>query len=141
MIAPKLKDIRLTTKQINEVLKIIMPATHTQRGTATLILDRESSKISHKDLYRILEKSTHLAYDLLKRADEHDLVIRAVQKPQFTEDVAREITDIAYHQFKNTLSADAEIFVESLINDAIHIHDVGTVIKKNFREIQKEIHP
>lgn len=139
MIAPELKAMGLSTQQINDILKITMPATHTQRGTTTLLINKEDSTINHKDLYNILEESTHLIYDLLKRPDEHDLVIRAVQRPQFTEDVAREVADNAYKQFKDSLSSNAEIYVESILNDAIHIHDVRTVIKKTFGEIQKEI--
>lgn len=139
MIAPKLKTMGLNTEQINEVLEAFVSATHTQRGTTTLLIDKEKSNITHKDIYKVLDKSTHLIYDLLKRPDEHDLVIRAVQKPQFTEDVAREVADTAYEQFNNLLSKNATLYVESILNDSIHIHDVRTVIEKTFGEIQQEL--
>jgi GTP cyclohydrolase FolE2 len=139
MIAPKLKALGLSIDQINAILIMIASATHTQRGTTTIVLDKESSKISHNELYSVFSESTHLLSDLLKRPDEHDLVLRTVQKSQFTEDVAREVADTAYYHFKNILSPNAKIYVESILNDAIHIHDVQTVIQKTFGDMQKEL--
>jgi len=57
-------------------------------------LENNKAEISYQSLYEILDESVHLIYDLLKRPDEHELVVRALSKPQFTEDVIR---DVAYN--------------------------------------------
>lgn len=138
-VVPELKSLGLNLEQINKVLDITYAGTHMQRGTMTLIVDKLSSKLTHKSLYNILDQSTHLVYELLKRPDEHDLVIRALQRPQFTEDVAREVAYNTYQRLKDILPPEAEIYVESLLNDSIHIHDVKTVIKKTLKEIKNEL--
>ncbi len=88
---PKLYELGLSTDLINKVLSTTLTGTHTQRGTIKLLIDNNNQKIIHFDLYNILNKSTHLIFDLLKRPDEHDLVVRALSKPQFTEDVSRDV--------------------------------------------------
>lgn len=129
----------LDLKQINRILEVTVSGTHMQRGTTTLLLDKETSSISHKDLYIVLEKSVHLVNELLKRPDEHELVIRALQTPQFTEDVAREVAFNGYEQFKEVLSPAAALYAESVLLDSVHIHDVQTVIQKTFGEIKSEV--
>jgi GTP cyclohydrolase IV len=138
-VVPELKAMGLNLKQINKILDITYSGTHMQRGTMTLMLDKDNAKVSYLDLYNILDKSTHLVYELLKRPDEHDLVIRALRKPQFTEDVAREVAYNAYEAFKDILPSEAGLYVESLLHDSIHIHDVKTVISKTFGDIQHEL--
>lgn len=138
-VVPALQAMGLTIDQINQLLATILTGTHTQRGTTTLLLDKETSTISHGDLYKVMEQSVHLIYDLLKRPDEHDFVTKVLQKPQFTEDVAREVIYTAYHQFKDVLSSQAEIYAESILLDSIHLHDVEAVIQKSMEEIKKEV--
>lgn len=138
-VVPELQAMGFSIEQINRILEITISGTHTQRGITTLLLDKETSSVSHEDLYRVLEKSVHLVNELLKRPDENDLVIRALQNPQFTEDVAREVAFHAYQQFKDVLTPHAELYAESMLLDSIHIHDVRTVIQKTFSEIKNEL--
>ncbi len=138
-VVPALKAMGLDLEQINKILDITYSGTHMQRGTITLTIERNNAKISHLDLFKVLDKSTHLVSELLKRPDEHDLVVRVLKKPQFTEDVAREVAYNAFQAYKTKVPAQATIFVESLLHDSIHIHDVKTVIDKTFGEIQKEL--
>jgi GTP cyclohydrolase-4 len=138
-IVPELRSMGLDVGQINRILEVTLSGTHTQRGTTTLLLDKEDAMISHKDIYSVLEKSVHLVNELLKRPDEHELIIRALTKPQFTEDVVREVAFNAYQQFKTVLSSAAELYAESMLQDSIHIHDVQTVINKTIGEIKNEV--
>jgi len=139
MIVPELQAMGLDVDQINRILALTVSGTHTQRGTTTLLLEKENSPISHKDLFTVLEQSVHVVNELLKRPDEHDLVIRAVTKPQFAEDVVREVAWNAYQQFQAVLSSKAELYAESILHDSIHIHDVRTVINKTMGEIKTEV--
>lgn len=138
-VVPKLLEFWLTIDQVNKVLNTALTWTHTQRGTITLSLTGENLKISHMDLYNILNDSTHLIFDLLKRPDEHDLVVRALSKPQFTEDVGRDVSFQVCKHFGNSISSDTNIYIESVLHDSIHIHDVRTVISKSYWELFSEI--
>jgi GTP cyclohydrolase-4 len=139
-IVPGLQSLGLDLQQIKQILEITATGTHTQVGETTLLLDQENSDISHKDVYEVLDQSVHLIYELLKRPDEHAFVKAAITKPQFTEDVAREVAYNAYKRFNEKLSPNASLQVESLLQDSIHIHDVRTVIKKTFADLAFELH-
>lgn len=138
-IVPGLKALGLDLPQIKQILEITATGTHTQVGETTLTVDKEQTDISHKELYDVLDQSVHLIYELLKRPDEHEFVRQAIKKPQFTEDVAREVAYNAYTQFQQKLSPNAVLRVESLLQDSIHIHDVRTVIEKTFSDLKHEL--
>jgi GTP cyclohydrolase FolE2 len=138
-IVPELQTMGLTHDQINRIVEIAIAGTHMQRGTTSLQVDKENSAISHRDLFAILEKSVHLVNELLKRPDEHDLVVRTLSKPQFTEDVVREVAYNAYQHLKDILPPTADVYIESLLQDSIHIHDVRSVIRKPLGEIKNEL--
>jgi GTP cyclohydrolase IV len=137
-IVPQLVDLGFDTATVQKILDITHSGTHTQRGTITIILDKTSDKMTHGALHQILEKSCHLIYELLKRPDEHDLVVRALSKPQFTEDVVREVVYNTYKTF-NKAPKSTILVVESILLDSIHIHDVCTLIERSFSDIQKEL--
>ena len=99
-------------------------------------MDKTSCDIRQEDIYSILDDKAHLVYELLKRPDEHDLVIRALQKPQFTEDVARDVALGAFEFFEGIVPDNTKVVVESILNDSIHIHDVQTVIKTRIGQIR-----
>lgn len=138
-IVPELTQLGSNLSHIQKILDLVTTGTHMQLGTTILRVDKENSKVTHKELYSILDNSLHLVYELLKRPDEHDLVMRALKKPQFTEDAAREVAYNAFLNLKNILSPQAKMHVESVVNDSIHIHDVRAVIEKTFGEIKKEL--
>lgn len=138
-VVPELKKAGLSVEQIQHVLATVTSGTHMQLGTTVLTVDKEDSRISHKDIYDVLDNSLHLVYELLKRQDEHDFVRTTIGRPQFTEDAGREVAYNAYKAFKDILSSDAEMFVESILQDSIHIHDVRTLINKSFGELKAEI--
>jgi MptA/FolE2 family GTP cyclohydrolase len=137
-VVPELMKLDLNKEKIQKIIDITHPGSHTQRGLVTVLVDKNSETITFSSLYEILDKSCHLVYELLKRPDEHNLVVSALGRPQFTEDVVR---DVAY-QILNTykgISDKTRVSIESLLFDSIHIHDVYTKISKTFGEIRKEI--
>lgn len=137
-IVPQLSDLGFDTKTVQQILDITHSGTHTQRGTITVMLDKTSDKMTHGAIHEILEQSCHLIYELLKRPDEHDLVVRALSKPQFTEDVVREVVATVFEAFSDA-PKDTRIMAESILLDSIHIHDVCTMIERSFGEIEKEL--
>src|SRR5260221_12374881 len=137
-VVPELVKLGFDKDTVQKVLDITHSGTHTQRGTVTLLVDKTSDKMTHGALHKILEESCHLIYELLKRPDEHDLVVRALSKPQFTEDVVREVAFTAYQAFSDA-PGKTKLIVESILLDSIHIHDVCTMIERSFSDIQKEL--
>jgi GTP cyclohydrolase FolE2 len=77
-------------------------------------------------------------FELLKRPDEHELVVRVLRNPQFTEDVVRDIVSYAIDILGGYLNKDARIFASSQLYDSIHIHDVYTEIEKTYSELLAE---
>jgi MptA/FolE2 family GTP cyclohydrolase len=136
-VAPKLKKEGFSLDQIKTILNLTNSGTHTQRGIATISIDKNSDIITHRSLYEILDKSCHLVFELLKRPDEHELVLRALKKPQFTEDVVREIADSALDVFSR-MKSETRIHISSILFDSIHIHDVCTNIDSTLGELKSQ---
>lgn len=134
-VVPELKKAGYDLNQITEILNITVSGTHTQRGLATINIDKTSDKVTYLKLYEILDDSCHLVYELLKRPDEHELVVRVLRKPQFTEDVVRDIADQIVKNLGTELAPETNIFISSQLYDSIHIHDVYTEIEKQFKEL------
>lgn len=140
-VVPALVEKGFTLEQIRDILNITLTGTHTQRGTISVILDKTHEEITSGELYRILDQSAHLVFELLKRPDEHDLVVRALKRPQFTEDVAREVAMNSYRRFGQIAPEDTSVEVESILNDSIHIHDVRTRISTSMGRLGKALNP
>lgn len=136
-VLPQLKSLGLSLQQIQKVLDMTTSGTHTQRGTTALWVEKFSKDVNHKELYRILEQSCHLVYELLKRPDEHQLVLDALNKPQFTEDVAREVARNTISRYGKIAPPQTKLKIESILFDSIHIHDVRTLIETNFHNVIK----
>lgn len=137
-VAPKLKGLGFSRSQIQSIIDLTISGTHTQRGMVKLYVEKESDSLDYKKLYDVMNESCHLIYELLKRPDEHDLVIRALKRPQFTEDVVR---DVASEFIKQNcdLSDTTTFHVVSTLFDSIHIHDVHTEIETTLGNIRREL--
>lgn len=140
-VVPALKAKGFSLEQIKDILNTTLTGTHTQRGTISIILDKTTEEITTGEIYKILDQSAHLVFELLKRPDEHNLVVRALKRPQFTEDVAREVAVNAYHRFGQSSPEETAISVESILHDSIHIHDVRTKISTSMGKLGKALNP
>lgn len=140
-VVPALQDKGFTLEQIRDILNITLTGTHTQRGTISVIVDKTHEEITTGELYRILDQSAHLLFELLKRPDEHDLVVRALRRPQFTEDVAREVALNTYKRFDQVAPKHTKIDIESILQDSIHIHDVRTGIRTTLSKLGQSLNP
>ena len=137
-VVPKLQEAGFDLEQISTILDITNSGTHTQRGLATVEVDKTTEKVTYQKLYEALDASCHLVYELLKRPDEHELVVRVLRNPQFTEDVVRDIIDSVVRTIGSELTDTSRIFAASQLFDSIHIHDVCTEIEKTYGELRKE---
>lgn len=138
-IVPQLKEAGFDLEEIKTVLSIANSGTHTQRGIAKIEVDKTNQAVNYEKLFKILDESCHLVFELLKRPDEHELVIRVLKNPQFTEDVVRDVVANTIKQIGEHLADDSRVFASSQLFDSIHIHDVYTEIDKTYGELAKEL--
>lgn len=136
---PALRDRGFNLEDINFILSNVVTGTHTQRGKIFLVISNVSSNlVSYKDLYDVIDKSSHLVHELLKRPDEHELVIRALKSPQFTEDVVRDVAKALVDNLKSKIDDNSIVTIESTQLDSIHIHDVYSKISRKFIDLRSE---
>lgn len=136
---PELKKLGLSTDQIQRVLDVTHSGTHTQRGTISLVMDKTSPDVNTGTIYRIINDAAHLVYDILKRPDEHELVLKALGHPQFTEDVVREVAKGAFDYFDKKVPDSTGFVIESQLLESIHIHDVRTVLRSTIGKIRQAL--
>ena len=134
-VVPGLKEKGFNLDEISSILEITNSGTHTQRGLATINVHKANSQVTYTKLYDILDRSCHLVYELLKRPDEHELVVRVLRNPQFTEDVVRDIVHHTIEVLGSDLTDSSKIFASSQLFDSIHIHDVYTEIERTMGEL------
>lgn len=134
---PSLKSRGFSLEDINFILSNVVTGTHTQRGKVLLAVSGlKSAAFSYEQLYSVLDESVHLVHELLKRPDEHDLVIRALTRPQFTEDVVRDIAHTLLKKFGRELDDESVVVIESTQSDSIHIHDVYSKIAQPIKVLK-----
>jgi GTP cyclohydrolase-4 len=113
--------------------------THIQRAYARVIIDMPANyTVNALRLIEIVRSSMSApTYELLKREDEARVIMKAISRPMFIEDVAREIAknlkDELSHLPDNTI---VRISVRSL--ESIHQHDLVAnlyISLKRLREI------
>ncbi|MDH5816342.1 MAG: GTP cyclohydrolase MptA [Candidatus Nezhaarchaeota archaeon] len=100
-------------------------ATHVQRVTGTLIIEvPKSFDVDAMKLVKIVQESmSSPTYGLLKRADEGEIVCKAISNPRFAEDVIRSMVKGILEEFKDYPdSAFFECYVRS--EESIHKHDL-----------------
>ncbi|MBI5557809.1 MAG: GTP cyclohydrolase I FolE2 [Deltaproteobacteria bacterium] len=100
------------------------PPTHSQRSQTWLSLSGPENVPDWREMLCCLESSLHLTQDLLKRADEAEIVLQSHRHPQFAEDAVRETARAVGRRFHNILPDSTGVIIESLSLESIHIHDV-----------------
>ena len=116
----------LTIDDPKEVIKRVPIATHSQKGSVRAVLSGvpgELEQVSLDMLYQIFGSATHLTSELLKRPDEYDMVRRAHLRPQFVEDVVRDVLSEIYTtlgEYPDTVKLN----IEAESYESIHGHDI-----------------
>ncbi|PUA31393.1 MAG: GTP cyclohydrolase I FolE2 [Candidatus Terraquivivens tikiterensis] len=121
------------------VIKGLPIATHTQRCKGTLIVDVSEDSVDVMDLVKIVNDSMSSAtYELLKRDDEAEVVMGAVMKPRFVEDVARWI---AKGTSELKVRDSCAIFVRVRSMESVHGHDMVASIRTTVGEVRRALAP
>jgi len=109
--------------------------THSQRSQTTLLLQSAGLSPTIAELLACLEDALHVTQDLLKRADEAQLVYLSHSLPQFAEDAVREVARRAGERFGRALPPETLVVIESLSLESIHLHDVCCRLETTLAEI------
>lgn len=111
--------------------------THNQRNVVTLELGlQEGEDVEAAQLVAIAEASLSApTFELLKRGDEGDLVIRAHENPKFVEDVVRDALHFTVEAFPE-LPDDAYLFISSDAEESIHKHNAYAECTTSFGAIR-----
>jgi GTP cyclohydrolase-4 len=98
----------------------------------------EGHKIEAEDLIKIVEESlSSPIYEVLKREDEVEVVLRSHNNPNFVEDVVRKILVKTVEKFKS-LPDETMVFARSESIESIHQHNAVAERISFLRELRKE---
>ena len=103
---------------------IALSITHNQRNVTSLSLEVPADRPLEADkLINIVEKClSSPTYEILKRADEAQVVIDAHSNPKFVEDVVRDVLHEVLEEYKD-LPDDVKVSVKSESYESIHKHN------------------
>jgi GTP cyclohydrolase-4 len=119
----------------NQIGERIPTFTHSQRATVTIRVEGGEGGIPLASCYDAVCDSVHVVHELLKRPDEHDLVRRAHERPQFTEDVVREVAAAVAARTDPRTQGGNRISVESSALESIHGHTVRSRVQATVAEL------
>ncbi len=110
--------------------------THSQKTVTRISIQDLMDRLYFWDILKPAASSLHLIQGLLKRPDEAELVIRAHRRPQFVEDVVRELAAATVRELGDRIDPEAFINIESLSLESIHTHNVQAEFSARFQEIR-----
>jgi GTP cyclohydrolase I/GTP cyclohydrolase-4 len=138
----RLRADDFSDEQIDKIFEHVPLASHNQRGLGTLhigCLEECEAEIEAATLLEIVEGSmSSEIYELMKRADEVEVVEKAHRRPRFVEDCVREMIAAAVERFGDLpdgsfLSARQENL------ETIHQHNVIAERHGLIGELREEI--
>lgn len=112
-------------------------ATHVQRSYATIIIQvPDGFEIDVMDLVGIARESmSSPTYELLKRSDEANIIINAVEKPRFVEDCVRYMANCIVSKFSNFPDSTL-IYLKQRSQESVHTHDLQAELRTTIGEIR-----
>ena len=133
--------------EIERILESVPVATHNQRGLGTLYVGCAEGRGDGVDagvLLRIVEDSmSSEVYELMKRADEAEVVEKAHRRPRFVEDCVREMVRMTVERFEH-VGEDGFVMARQENLETIHRHRVVAerhgLIGELARELRSDEH-
>jgi len=138
----RLLEQDFSSEQIERILESVPVATHNQRGLATLqigCIEECVAEIDATALLAIAEASmSSEIYELMKRADEVEVVEKAHRRPRFVEDCVREMLAGVVSGFPEL---DDASFVSARQENLETIHQHNVVAERHglLSELRREI--
>ncbi len=119
--------------EAQRILALVPGATHNQRGTATLTLgytwngawEDAPAALAIADQVSLARASMGTEiHELLKRGDEHAVVLASHERPRFVEDCTRELISLCAADTR--LADETHAWARQINHESIHAHDVET---------------
>lgn len=127
----------LDKKLIEKLIKNAPLQAHTNRGDLTL--EVQSNKVTYKDIYRILEKSSPIIRELLKGEDEHVFVKEGHKLALFCEDLARETAFNTLKMLDKKLEKDTLIKIVVDADESVHFHNLYCEINTSLAKLKADL--
>ncbi len=137
----QLEHLGLDGKTVEKIAHILPMASHGQRGISRLIVetDGEDPIVEAKALVEVIERSISVpTYELMKREDEMEAILRGHLNPLFVEDVVRKILSNFLDEFSFLPDSTClEVFQENF--ESIHSHNVFSEKKCTLGELREQL--
>ncbi|WXG46535.1 MAG: GTP cyclohydrolase MptA [Candidatus Atabeyarchaeum deiterrae] len=130
----------LSKEQAESLLDGPPTGTHMQRCVGTILMDSpEGYNVDLTDIIRIIEESVSApTYELLKRPDELEMVIKALGTPRFVEDSIRYMAKGILETFHD-LPTTTHVLMKMRSAESIHKHDMVAVRRATLGELMNEV--
>jgi len=138
----RLADDGFSAEQIESILRSVPVATHNQRGLGTLRIGCTEDCVTEIDATSLLEiveaSMSSEIYELMKRADEVEVVEKAHARPRFVEDCVREMIAGVVARYPEL---DGASFVAARQENLETIHQHNVVAERHglLAELRSEI--
>ncbi len=136
----ELRRLEVPPKKIEAFLNKIPMATHNQRGRG--IVSVETAGKNNVPLNTIIDIIEHsmstMSYELLKRGDEHMVVMNAHMNPKFVEDCVRDMAKRVVTEF-TALPDDAIIKIKQINEESIHQHNAFAELSTTMGKLRTEL--
>ncbi|MGQ9719155.1 MAG: GTP cyclohydrolase MptA [Nitrososphaerales archaeon] len=138
----EIKKLQLGKDSAGRILDKIPLATHMQRAYGMINMEiPEGVEVEATRLVQIINDSMSAStFELLKRPDEAELVIRAAFNPRFVEDCVRYMMYYFAKKFSN-FPDDIHLRFKVRSMESIHQHDMIAERATTLGEIRREINP
>jgi GTP cyclohydrolase IV len=138
----RLLDDGFDDDQVERIFEAVPVATHNQRGLGTLKIgctEACDDDIDALQLLAIVEDSmSSEIYELMKRADEREVVEKAHRRPRFVEDCVREMVAGVIDAYPD-LDDRAFVYARQENLETIHQHDVVAERYGLLGEVREEV--
>lgn len=130
----------LDEETTEKVLETVTFASHNQRGRGSIMIEVPAQQIIRgENIIKIIEDSMSSSVcELLKRTDEHAVVVHAHQHPMFVEDCVRNMIQKIVQDFSH-LPDDTLITVQQVNEESIHRHNAFAEKVATMGELKAEI--
>lgn len=130
----------LPERVVTKVLGQMPLASHNQRNVSRLLLEvPQDYRVEVEELISILEEAmSSPLYELLKREDEVEVVLRSHEHPSFVEDIVRNVFLSVVNRYKD-LPDDCLVSVRSESLESIHQHNAVAEKISYLKELRAEV--
>jgi len=131
---------RLTKQQTEDLLSDPPTGTHMQRCAGSIFMDSpQGYNVDLTDIIKVLEDSFSApTYELLKRPDEVETVIKAMGNARFVEDSIRYMVKGLLDTFHD-LPDETRVFMKIRSAESIHKHDMVAIRRATLGELKYEL--